>query len=105
MDSDRFNEIVDDQLLHIKKVLASKGDEYARGDRLSNFKRAATRMGCAPEKALMFFREKHECSILDIIDDLERGCYPSKELIDEKVGDSINYLILLKALMYERIER
>lgn len=48
-------------------------------------------------------RDKHEVSIMDIIDDIDRGILPHPKLIDEKIGDSINYLVLLEALLYDRI--
>jgi hypothetical protein len=44
---------------------------------------------------------KHWVSVLDIIDKLVTNNYVSGELIDEKIGDSINYLILLEAMLIE----
>ena len=104
MNTEKFNEIVEGCKAHINSVLASKATEYARGDRLSNFKSSGRRLNCTPEKALMFFREKHEVSILNIVNDLDSGDLPTHALLSEKIGDSINYLILLKALIVERLE-
>jgi hypothetical protein len=36
---------------------------------------------------------------------VEFGNVPDKKLIDEKIGDAINYLILLEGLLDERAER
>ena len=57
----------------------------------------------SPEKALLGMKTKHTVSILDIVDDLDTGNLPSGELLCEKIGDELNYLILLKALILERI--
>jgi len=104
MNTKKFNEIVEGCKAHISSVLAYKAEEYARGDRLSNFKSAGRRLDCTPERALIFFREKHEVSILDIVNDIDKGDLPEHNLLSEKIGDSINYLILLKALITERLE-
>lgn len=99
-----FNGVVRDRVELIQNVLLSKGKEYSRGnDRFSNFKTAARRLNVTPERALLGMREKHEVSIVDIINDLDGGILPSEELLEEKLGDSINYLILLEGLIKERI--
>jgi hypothetical protein len=46
---------------------------------------------------------KHIISISDLIDDLDHTI-PPYELWDEKITDAINYLILLDALIHERIK-
>lgn len=99
-----FNEIVEGQCAHIKSVLASKGKEYSRGDRLSNFKTGGRIINDTPEHALMGMKLKHDVSVIDIVDDLEQGNLPTYGVLSEKIGDSINYLILLKALIIERLE-
>lgn len=105
MNNEEFDNIVDERTLKIKSVLTSKGSEYGREDRLHNFKEAATRNHCTPEKALQGMATKHDISISDMINDIESGqdSYITKEYLDEKVGDAINYLILLEALIIERI--
>lgn len=42
---------------------------------------------------------KHTVSVYDLIEDYEQGKAISKEMWDEKIGDSINYLLLLTALL------
>ena len=99
-----FNQIVEDCLDQIRGVLIQKSAEYARGgDRLHNFRRASGMLGISKERALLGFMTKHTVSVLDIVDDLDTGKLPTQELLDEKIGDSLNYLILLKACIQERL--
>ncbi len=105
MTTDEFNRIVRIRCEKIMTTLTIKAAEYSRGDRLSNFKAAANFLECTPEKALMGMRVKHEVSIRDMVEDLKRGPHSHHwhpEKWDEKLGDSINYLILLEALIIER---
>jgi hypothetical protein len=99
-----FDKLVAERLAKITSVLSSKGTEYSGdgGDRLHNFKVAARISGETPEKALWGMVMKHLVSVIDIINDLDRGIVASKERVDEKVGDTINYLILLEGLLEER---
>lgn len=102
MNQETFNRIVDERCRLIKSVLASKAKEYARGDRLHNFKRAAGFMNKTAETACWGFGMKHLTSIADIVDDLQDGVQPTPDMAREKLGDAINYLILLEALLEER---
>lgn len=109
MNSDKFNEVVAHRTKKINEILAAKAMEYSReGDRLWNFKRAATGMLCTPEAALLGFMMKHIVSIIDMIDGLDKNPAQNKEdlaLWDEKIGDAINYLVLLEGLIRERVDR
>lgn len=89
-----FDIIVEERIAKIRKILKSKGDEYATEDRMYNFKRTAQVLDCTPQRALLGFLAKHWVSVMDIIE--------GKSLtIDEKIGDCINYLILLEALLHD----
>ena len=44
---------------------------------------------------------KHTVSVYDLIDDYKQGKAISKEMWAEKIGDSINYLLVLTALLEE----
>lgn len=103
MNDDRFKSIVEGSIAHIRHSLVVKGKEYSRGDRLSNFKRAGKLSHSTPEMSLRGMLTKHIISIYDMIDDLAEKP-TSLDLLtwDEKIGDTINYMILLKALIYER---
>lgn len=102
MTEERFNQVVTARCEKIQQILAHKAKEYAMGDRLHNFKVAARRRGVTPERALMGMKEKHSVSIEDIVDDLDKHNLTSLDTIEEKIGDEINYLILLEALLKER---
>ena len=56
---------------------------------------------CTPVKALGGMMAKHTVSVYDLIEDYEQGKTISQEMWAEKIGDSINYLLLLTALLEE----
>lgn len=101
MKSEAFNDIVEKQIAQCRTTLVRKADEYATEDRLHNFKVAAQLQGITPEQALLGMWTKHVVSIADMIQD--GRVYPAAQW-DEKIGDAINYLILLKGLVVERLE-
>jgi hypothetical protein len=106
MDNKQFESIVLDQVNTIKRVLASKGKEYGIGDRLHNFKVAARIADSTPERALQGMMMKHLVSVFDLIDACENKCIDiTQPLIEEKCTDLVNYVILLKALLIERIQK
>lgn len=88
-----------------KSLFACKNDEYARGDALSNFKKAANAKNCTPEDALIGMLVKHWVSIVDIVADLDEGKVAPLELWQEKCGDLRVYGFLLEALATERIQQ
>lgn len=94
-----FESILAKRLSQIAVVLGGKAKEYAQdGDRLYNFKVAARMNDETPAKALWGMATKHLVSVTDLIDGkLER----TPEMVDEKIGDMINYLILLEAILKE----
>ena len=96
---EQFNEILEKRILSIKSILGNKAKEYAMGgDRLHNFKVAARVKNESPEKALWGMAIKHLVCIIDMVDGELEATAP---MVDEKIGDMINYLILLEALMKE----
>ena len=101
MKEDKFREVIDERIKKCRDVLAVKSGEYATEDRLHNFKIAAEIQNCTPITALGGMMCKHTVSIYDLIKRQEEGHIISKELWDEKIGDSINYLLLLTALLDE----
>jgi hypothetical protein len=105
MNSKAFNELLERRITLTREVLSAKGIEYSTAaDKLHNFKRAAALDGETPEQALWGFLKKHLVSVMDMIDRTSRGLPPSQEWIDEKIGDCINYFILLEGLMTERLQ-
>ena len=103
MKAEQFNKIVMERINKITTILETKGSEYTtKEDRLHNFKIAGVIQNIIPEKALIGMFTKHLVSILDMVEDLLRGKQYSLPKWDEKIGDAINYLILLEGLIIER---
>jgi hypothetical protein len=102
MQEQEFEQLVEEIFGRVKQILASKGKEYARGDRLSNFKKAGTLAGSSPERALLGMLIKHWVSIVEIINDLERDKSWHPDIWREKLTDNIAYSLLLEALLQER---
>ena len=101
MKAEQFEEIINNRIETCKSVLCSKSEEYATDDRLHNFKVAGELQKCPAVKALGGMMAKHTVSVYDLIDDYEQGKAISQEMWAEKIGDSINYLLLLTALLEE----
>jgi len=102
MNQQEFNQILESRIQKMRDTLSSKASEYARGDRLSNFKVGAIPLKISPEKYLISLWMKHVISICDFVNDLENGSIAKPELWNEKIGDATNYLVLLDALIMER---
>lgn len=103
MDCAEFDLFLEEKLEDMRLILAAKAEEYAHGDRLSNFKKTAEFLDCTPEKALWGFVTKHIIALNDFIADLEKGRMVPIEQWEEKIGDIRNYMILLDALVAERL--
>src|SRR5690554_160172 len=104
MTEQQFDKHVSDRIEEIQHVLQIKAKEYRKNDNpFHNFDRAAAMNNCTPERALMGMLAKHQISVLDLVDDIDSGKLPNRELVDEKIGDHINYLILLEGLIYRRL--
>ena len=102
MNAQDFENLVDHRMAHCNNVLTRTWEEYSRdGDRLWNFKRAGEKRRKTPAEALLDMKVKHDVSIDDMVDGLGRGDIPSVEQVAEKIGDSINYLLLLEGLIEE----
>lgn len=102
MNDKEFSNVLDDTILKSVSILKTKAGEYAKGDRLHNFKVAAKLGNCTPEMALRGMMAKHIVSVWDLVKDTEEGKSVSADLWDEKIIDSINYLILLRAIIIDR---
>ena len=104
MKNSDFNQIVSEGLEKTKATLISKADEYARGDRLSNFKQMSALLRVSPEKALFSLVSKHIVAISDFVNDIEfSDKVQSYERWNEKIGDIIAYMTLLDAMIMERL--
>lgn len=101
MTQEEFNDVFETQMKKCSDILAHKQKEYTgdNTDRLSAFKMAAALQNCNPKAALAGMMSKHVVSIYDMC--YSNLLYFELEQWDEKITDSINYLILLKALIEE----
>jgi hypothetical protein len=103
MNQKEFDKILNVRLETIKTVLESKVQEYAQeNDRLYNFKVAAQIDGETPAEALWGMLKKHLVCIMDMKDGKLEA---TEATVNEKIGDAINYLILLEALFKENPEK
>lgn len=101
MTTDIFNRVIKEQIEKCLNVLVGKAQEYAdneNDDRLHNFKCAAGLTGETPQAALAGMMLKHTVSIYDMCK--SKDDFPIS-LWEEKIGDHINYLLLLKAVVVE----
>lgn len=103
MDNKKFGLVVQRQIKFSLQLLSTKGHEYAEKnpDRLIAFRRAAILQKCSPESALFGMLAKHLVSVADLCDrpPEDDGAVAKWS---EKITDSINYLLLLRALVAER---
>lgn len=101
-----FDELFEYIVDTARATLVAKGHEYSTDDdRLHNFKRAAMKAGTTRAKALMGMKLKHDVSVDDLVQWNETA--PDRitpGLIKEKLQDSINYNILLWAILLEDYE-
>jgi hypothetical protein len=103
--SEFFDEVVTKTLVELKELLVVKGKEYRRNNNVyHNFDQGAKIKGITPEKVLDGFLLKHEVSIADITDDLDKGILPTKEKVEEKFNDNIIYLLIKKAMILDRLK-
>lgn len=101
MNITRFNDIVAKQLSKTADLLTQKGNEYAPDvDRLAAFKQAADLQQCTVPEALGGMLAKHIVSIYQMLPD---AYLYTSEKWDEKINDTINYLLLLKACIAEEV--
>lgn len=99
MKTQDFNSLVEEQFGICRAILETKGREYAPddGDRLSAFKTAGSVLHRTPIQALGGQMSKHTISLFEMI---ENDC-KDNDLWQEKLTDQINYLLLLKGLLYD----
>jgi hypothetical protein len=106
MKEKEFEQILQQRLKKIEETLGNKAKEYAaEGDKLHNFNVGARMTGQIRERVLWGFALKHYISFMDILDDMELGKLPSEGMVDEKIGDLINYLVLVEASIKDKINK
>lgn len=104
MKATEFDRLLKDRLAKTRLLLESKAGEYATGDdRLHNFRRAAEDFPgpgpTSPAAALLGMLRKHWVSLADMAERHALGNPIAPAAVDEKIGDAVNYLILLEAVL------
>lgn len=104
MDIAKFSDLAQNQFDRCKGLLFVKGNEYAfsKADRLAAFKKAAALQGETPSGALYGMLAKHLVSLAEMCGEpIDKF---TKDRWAEKITDSMNYLVLLWALVNEESE-
>ena len=99
MTNEEFEKIIGTAISRCMDTLKVKQGEYATEDRLHNFNVAAELQNCTPITALAGMMAKHTVSVYDLIQRHEKDEHIPIELWCEKIGDHINYLLLLTAIV------
>lgn len=99
MNAKVFDELVAKRIGKCIGILCEKAEGYAAPkDRLHNFKVAAALQGITPREAIRGMMAKHTVSVYDMCK--SNIVYPDA-VWDEKLTDSINYLLLLEAIIQD----
>lgn len=101
----KFDNVVSTTLESCKQTLLVKGREYRRNNNpFHNFDRGVqSDPRKSREEVIWGMALKHHISVMDMIDDVKEGIKPSEEIIDEKFGDYINYLLIMKASIKDKV--
>ena len=105
MTREDFSKRVEKRIDLVRQTLLTKHKEYAKDDNVfRNFDEAAGGLSLHSTSAevLWSYMTKHLVSIKDIVSD---NVPVDNEVVSEKIGDVINYLILLEAMLNEKGER
>ena len=107
MNSKAFGLLVDERFAYCWNTLVKKGETYATDDdRLHNFREAAKLRHTTMSDACLGTGMKHIISVIDIVRAGSTGnALITKDVMSEKFGDAINYLLLLEACITEETEK
>ena len=103
MNQKEFNEVIVRQTDRCKSMLVANAPRAVKNtavDRLAHFKKAAVVLNTTPRAALMGMLSKHLISVSDMC--MGEQQY-SKEQWDQKITDSINYFLILCAIVKEEL--
>ena len=103
-----FNILLKERVNEIEQKLTCKREEYATGEDVFSAFKQGTGLSFhdCPEKLAWEYMTKHLQSIKDMIEHVSidgYNGYPDKELLREKFGDAINYMLLIELMMVERV--
>lgn len=94
-----YSEHIEDMIEHCKDMLLTKHTEYATEDDFHNFNVAAKLQNVTPQQALVGMMDKHVVSVHDLVNEHAEGRGIPLEKWEEKIGDNINYLLILWAMV------
>jgi len=104
MNNEKFSNAVTAQMKRSRDVLIDKGKEYGNNaDRLAHFRKAAALQDTTEQDALYGMLSKHLVSVAEMCGTGDVQDYP-KSLWDEKITDSINYFLILAAIVADKKE-
>lgn len=94
MTHEERDKIMQEMIDKCLRVLKEKAEGYSTDeDVLHNFRVAAGLQGCSVTQALAGMMTKHTVSVYDMVNG---GQAYASDKWDEKIGDLINYLLLLR---------
>lgn len=106
MTEKQFEEEVEKTLNQLKQTLIVKGKEYRRNSNpFHNFEQGAKITGTSREKVLDGFLLKHEVSVMDMVNDLDKNVLPTTNVVNEKFNDILIYNIIKKMSIIDRINK
>ena len=104
MTQTEFYKIYDDAIVRITNIVKRKHEEYGEdSDYFYNFNRGAEILGIPPAEVLAAYMTKHTVSVYDIIKEFSSGGKVSAPQVEEKITDMIVYLLLLEAMIKEKL--
>lgn len=100
-----YDKLLTQTIENVKKLGALKGGEYAGDvDRLANFRRNAEQAETTMEFVWRIYIAKHWDAIMQYEKDLRNGVERERlETLCGRADDMIVYLILFKAMLWERV--
>lgn len=103
---ERFNSLVEETFENVRKLIHFKGGEYSGDiDRLANFRRNADQADTTMEFIWRVYASKHWDAICQYERDVRTATDRLRlETVESRVDDLITYLLLFKAMLYERDE-
>ena len=104
MTQEDFNKIVEDRIALVRSTLTAKGEEYTSNeDVFEAFYTMASGLSLHSDskEVLWELLVKHLYSIRKMVTSKDM---PTKSTVKEKIGDAINYLILLEGIFNEDID-
>ena len=103
MTGEAFESLLNRRIDAIRRTLGYKAREYGTEDeRLHNFIEAAKFIRCHPVSTCLVELAKNLVCVVDMVKQVEAGNPPIWHAIDEKLGNAVNFLILLEAILKNR---